>query len=919
VDKLLAEYRTALKTTTDAKEANSLRFKIATRTKAIKAVYEGGKVGDTVVYGWKNLSSPEFGGGKGKQIFELMRDAHRRDLQRNYQAIRQRIIDTSSQKEVQDRLDKLDEAFKPALSQVIYFPLMRNGDYYLRVGKGADSVFLMFDTRAKRDRAYRLMESKGENVTDYGNVKDLRYAVENTKNPVQEVLQIFGDNPGASVDSLKEQVFDLWMQTSVVGDMSKHLLKRESRAGYSTDILKNYADFRRMSLNNTKRAMYGYKLKQGIERAKATLTPDMGLREREKLTAFIDEIDVRARAKLLPDTADNSIYKQAIELGNKMAFYQYLANPKTGLIQLTQLHIVSLPMLSQKYGSAKAAATLAKYGFSSLGGFVASPLKAIKRVNGEFEFDWKQPNLLDNPISAANKTTDPELFDVQTEGWKTANELNVFLDTFAQSVAQVGQTDPGQRTALQDLMRGRVDTAAIRGAKFVFNAMGGLMHQMERVNREATYMASLELAYRDNRAKEMPHDAAKAKAIEDARALTMEATFDFSTYNKPRVFTEGVGKVAGQFYTYPYMMNSLLVRNLFTAMKTAKLPREERMAAAQIAAGTLMNIGLYAGLTGIPLYGVGAVIGKMLAYLFDDDDDEGGLSYIDLETGELKATYDIDWWFRNVWIPKFLGPGGTAATLFDLTPEQAETAVLMADKGPISALTDIDLANSTALSFFFFLPEEPRADSLEGQMAETVFNVVLGASGSMLMDYAKGIRDLTNGYTDRALEKLPKVMSNPLKALRYAEEGQLNYKNELVGMDKEFWSTDKLLLQSLGFASTEADRTVETLYRAKEIDAKVDKERARVLEQFKRAISTMQALGETPQREKVVDEAVEKVERFNATYVDRQISLQSLQDAADNAKRGVEGSKARQGIPVNERGEVPLYLQSEFERRAREE
>jgi hypothetical protein len=100
-------------------------------------------------------------------------------------------------------------------------------------------------------------------------------------------------------------------------------------------------------------------------------------------------------------------------------------------------------MLSQTYGSAKAAATLAKYGFSSLGGFVASPLKAIKRVNGEFEFDWKQPNLLDNPISAANKTTDPELFDVQTEGWKTANELNVFLDTFAQSVAQVGQTDPG--------------------------------------------------------------------------------------------------------------------------------------------------------------------------------------------------------------------------------------------------------------------------------------------------------------------------------------------------------------------------------------------------------------------------------------------------------------------------------------------
>ena len=915
VDKLLAQYRNDLKNTTDAKEIAGLKRKIATRSSAIKAVYEGGNVGGTVVYGWKHLSNPEFGGGKGKQIFALMRDAHRRDLDRNYQAIRQRIIDTSGAADVQSRLDKLSEAFRPALDQVIYFPLMRDGSFYIRIGKGVESVFIMFESRAMRDRAYRQMKRIGEDVTEYGNVKDLRTAAENESNPLQELLQFFTDNPGANVDALKDEVFDLWLQSSVAGDMSKHLMKRESRAGYSTNILKNFANFRRKSLNHTKRAMYGYKLQQALASAKASLTPDMDLAEREKMLAFVNEIDIRARAKLLPDTLNDTVFKQAIELGNKLAFYQYLANPKSGLIQLTQLHIVSLPLLSQKYGTAKAAATLAKYGFSSLGGFVASPLRAIKRVNGEFEFDWKQPNLLDNPATTLNKTSDPELFDLLSEGWKVASEFNLFLDTFAQSVGGFGTLDPTQRTGMQELMRGRVDTAALRGTKFVFNAMGSLMHQMERVNREATYMASLELAYRQNRQKDMSHEDAKAKAIEEARALTMEATFDFSSYNKPRVFTEGVGKVAGQFYTYPYMMSSLLVRNLFTAMKTAKLPREERIAASQIAAGTLLNLTLYAGLTGLPFYGIGKVIGYMLAELFDDDDEEGGMSYFDPETGELKATYDMDWWFRNVWIPEFFGPGGTVATVFGLTPEQAELAVLMADKGPISAMTDADLANSVASSFFFFLPEESRADTLEGQMMETVFNVTLGASGSMLMDYAKAMRDLTNGYTDRALEKLPKVISNPLKASRYADEGQRNYKEELVGMDKEFWTSPKLILQSLGFASTEADRRVETAYRSQKVMSKGEKERTRVTDQFKRAVRLGALYGDTAETRKALDTAMEGVEEYSRTYVDDELGPLTLNEMALNTVREMGDSEGRKGVPVNQKGEVPVFLQRELERR----
>jgi hypothetical protein len=40
------------------------------------------------VLGWRDLGRPEFGGNKGKEIFKLIRDAHRRDLETKYNMLR---------------------------------------------------------------------------------------------------------------------------------------------------------------------------------------------------------------------------------------------------------------------------------------------------------------------------------------------------------------------------------------------------------------------------------------------------------------------------------------------------------------------------------------------------------------------------------------------------------------------------------------------------------------------------------------------------------------------------------------------------------------------------------------------------------------------------------------------------------------
>ena len=897
VDGKAKEIRAQIKAEKDPKKKGRLEAKLKNRFKDIESVYKG-VPGDERVVGWRDLGRPEFGGGKGREIFKLLRDGHRRDLEAKYDALRARLMETKKEEDLDDALEKLEAQFKPAREQVIYFPAMRFGSYYARVGTGANSIFKMFDSATKRNQFVQVMQSRGEEVTDTGNVEDLRNQFgQMTGGPLKEVLDLF-DGDQKDIGALKSQVFDLWLQTMSAGDMRKHMAPRKMRAGYSTDILKNFANFRRSSINDVKRAKFGYKLRTEISRAKDGLE---GAPDREKMNTFIKEIELRTLSDLMPPERGNPYWEGAIELGNKMAFYQYLANPKTALIQLTQLHIVALPILAQKYGSAKATAALAKYGFSSLGGFVVSPLKAIKREDGSFTFDWEQPNLLDNPISALKEESDPELYEVLSDGWNEGRDLNLWMDTFANQIGGYGNTDPQQSSALQELMKGRVHTAAWRGTTFAFEAMGTLMHQMERVNREATYMAALELAYRENKKKGQTHAEAKKNAIEAAVETTLAATFDFSSYNKPRILNTGVGRLAGQFMSYPYMMTSLLARNMYTAIKVGELEPGERKAAIQTATGALFNIGLYAGLTGVPLYGLSTTIASMLLWAFgDDDEEEGGLSYLD-EDGNIKATYNVDWWFRNVWIPKFLGLDGTSANLFGMDDDTAELVARSLEKGPISAITDIDLANSVALDFMFFMPRESRADTPEGKVVDYTFSAITGAAGNMVMDYIKAGKDLMNGYTGRALEKLPKLFSNVAKANRFANEGQTNYARELVGMDADFWSSDKVILQALGFASTEADQKQQQNYEAKSINVKVEKARANFLDKLRKTALDRYQYGSTPETDAAQQQIVKDWVEFNQTYPTHTIGIDSFYEVQSNAVNGAVESYGTRGLPLDEK------------------
>jgi hypothetical protein len=916
VDGKAKELRAEIKAEKDSEKKKRLERKLDARRKEIESIYKG-VPGDEGVFGWNDLNRSELGNGKGKEIFKLIRDAHRRDLEAKYEALRSRLKETKDGEALASALKKLEAQFKPALDQVIYFPAMRFGSYYARVGTGANSIFKMFDSELERNQFRRVMEKQGETITDYGNVEDLRNQFDQvTGGPLKEVLDLFDGNT-KDIGALKGQVFDLWLRSLSAGDMRKHMAPRQMRAGYSTDILKNFANFRRSSISDLKRAKYGYKLRTEISRAKDAAKE---MPNRDTLENFINEIELRALSDLMPPDRGNRYLEGAIQLGTKMAFYQYLATPSAAVIQLSQLHIVALPILAQKYGHAKATAALAKYGFSGLAGFAVSPFTAVKKEDGGYTFDWQQPNLRDNPVSTLKQESDPQMYEVMSEGWQEATDLGMWQDTFANE-GGFGSADPEQRSVLQDLMKGRVHTAAWRGTTFAFEAMGALMHQMERINREATYMATLELEYRENKKKRMSHEKAKKAAIEAAKATLLEATFDFSAYNKPRVLTTAPGRVAGQFYSFPYMMSSLFIRKWWSAIAKSDLAPEEKAAARFVAIGTSVNLFAYAGLTGLPIYGILTTLASMALWIFDgeDEEEEGGLSYID-ENGNLKATQNINWWFRNVFLPRFLGPDSTVQSLLGYDDDTAALVVRSLEVGPISAITDVNLANSTALDFMFFLPNEPRfAQTTPQKVMEYGFSFVFGAAGNVVMDYIRAGMDLANGYTGRALERaLPRLYGNPIKAQRFAEEGQLNYNRELVGMDEEFWSSDKAIIQAFGWTSTEASQRQRQNYEGRNITMRVEKARNDMMAQIRRVALDKYQYGDTPEVRAAEQQLIRDWVEFNRTYPTHVIGLDSLYEVQNNAVNDAVMSRATRGVPLDERGKTP-YLRDIYLERLRAE
>jgi hypothetical protein len=878
--------------TNKLKSVPALKKERTERTADIKLLYEGGVLNNPItgekftMLGWDALG--KFGNGEGHAIYRMARDSYKKTFDLHEKLLKEKIASSNVPGDVNDAstakgklIAAITKTFQEARLLDIYFPLMRYGNFWFSKGKGKSGEFYMFESATARNaaveaRVAELNKANGTNRSlndmiadgdiDVGDdIRKLREKHVESSDMLKEIFAMLDSNKEATdLDVIKDNIYQMYLMTLPDKDIRRKFVHRQGKTGFSADAIRNFITSQHTAANQLARLSYADKIRNGIAAAYAEIAQNP---DKLKLAVLIREVSARALDEITPSIPDEGIdWNKVAATGNKFVFYWLLTSPKSALIQMTQLPIVGLPTLGAEFGLGKATATAARY--SALWNKFGT---TKTDANGDITTNWGQPSIGDSKY--VNEHKDPAYRKMLKDAWNFANDKDIFMSTYA-----------GDMTAMSDVPTAQYHNMISRGTRGVFNFMGGAFHHAERISREIMFMSSFELAYADYKQKGMDDKAAFNAATEKALQLTYDALFNYTQYNKPRLMKGSPGaKLATQFLTYPLQMTSYLVRNFYGMLPF--LNKDEKKEAAIKFFGTLGMTGLFAGVTGFPLYSFIMGVAEGVRELMRDEDDE---DYDEDDEGNPLGKRNLDLWFRNSFIPSYFGPDSNLASALGLTEEDAATLARSVEMGPLSAVTGLNLGASTSLDGLWFRDDTPGNTSREA-FQSFIFGFS-GPIGSIGLNIAGAFDDFNNGQINRGFEKLaPAWLRGSLTAYRLSTEGATTTKGDEI-VDAEFYTTGKLAAQALGFGNTEVAQIQKSNFMAKQIVSKIEKEKATLLNRLDIAVRN--------EDDDKVDSILEQVDKFNTKNsmlpIDGETINKSLQSREE--RRG----KSSQGLSVTD-------------------
>jgi hypothetical protein len=834
--------------------------------------------------------------GKGQDVYRMARDKYEETFSLHEQLLTDKIASSNVPGDINDAstpkgklMASIAKTFQDAKKLGIYFPLMRYGNFWFRVGKGQSGEFYMFQSAAARNNAVdkrveemkkagdkRTKEKMVEDLTlDFGdNLRQMRAEVVESSQMLKGIFEMLDTNKLTDIQALKDEVYQMYLMTLPEKDMRRRFTHRQGKTGFSADVLRNFITSQHTAANQLSRLAYSDKIRNALGSAYAELA---GNPDKLRLNAFIDEIALRAGAELMPQVPGEFNLDSLASFGNQAVFYYMLTAPKSALVQMTQLPIVGLPVLQAEYGVAEASKTFARYSFlfNKLG-------TSKKDANGNVITNWGQPSI--NDSSYINKHPDPVYRKALKTAWETANNRDIFMSTYAADMTSRARTPTAE-------YEGWIH----KGFRTTFNFMGGAFHHLERISRETMYMASFELEFAKLKKEGVSDAEATKQGIKKATELVYDALFNYTQYNKPRFMKTPATRLATQFMTYPLQMTSYLTRNFVNMLR--KLPAKDRKDAAVKFFGTLGMTGLFSGVVGLPMYSVimGAAEGARELMRPDMDSDDDDPYYDDNDAGDPLGKRSLDLWFRESFIPDFFGKGSSLAKALGLTDEQALMLQRGVKTGPISALTDLNIGASTSLNNLWFTEDAP-AENSKGAFQDMVFNTLTGPFGGMGEQIAGAFDDWNSGHVNRAVEKgLPAFFRGAATAYRLRSEGLQTRQGDEI-RSPEWYTTAKLAAQALGFHSTETAEIQKKNFIGRQMMEKIKKERKETLDKLDLAVRRYDEDASDANGKKL-DDAFEAVEVYNYKNSPLPIEGDTIRTSLRN--RAERRAMSSEGLSVN--------------------
>lgn len=678
-----------------------------------------------------------------------------------------------------------------------YFPLMRYGQYWARVGKGKASEFQMFESQSDRDRFLRervkqLNTASGNTRTqeemmeggdiDAGN--DLTNARKQNVAASEMLKDIFnsideGTKKGEAVDAekLKDEIYQMYLQSLPDRNFRRQFMHRQGIAGFSGDIHRNFVTTGTNMANQLARIKYGPEIMRDIERAGDSLK---GNPNKAKLGEFVSEMRLRADEQVRPTSEDSAGFAVS-NLLNTSAFLWMMTSIKTMVAQLTAVPVFVGPVLASHHGVAKTAAALTKTlnVFNGVG---------VTKTNADGSSSYTMPSMANlKGLTADEKLAAQYMLDNGISDTTMAYDLG------------------GRRNVPTALGQGTTR----RVMKATASAMTALFHHGERMIREVTFMTS----YRLNRDKGMEHEA----ALEAATAESHEALGNYHASNRPRGLgafksrevllsaSSPWGRSILQFKMFPAFVTTYFVRNAYNMFGNLP-PQEKKQARIQFLGSLGMSYALagYVGIPGISM-AMGIVSGLLNALKGEDDDDP-------LEKRNLEL------WVRNIWLPQTFGSVKVGGHTMDE----------LLDKGLIAGLTGYDITSSLSMNNMWF-PEMKEQATATAAMSDYVMS--LGGPGSTLItkQMPRAIDYFKQGEVMRGIEQMaPAIVRAPLTAARYAKEGATTTSGAAIKEAEEF-TIGELLAQSAGFATEGLQARREAIFQVQGEILKAKRERSAVL------------------------------------------------------------------------------------------
>jgi len=553
-----------------------------------------------------------------------------------------------------------------------------------------------------------------------------------------------------------------------------------------------------------------------------------------------------------------------------------------------------------RFGGVDVSKVMARYSVGALTGKVST---TRKKANGEIVTEWGQPSIRWSEYV----TNNGEYGDDLARAWEYANQRGFFMDTYAKDMTDVGSKATKERLSLPS-----------KATNAVMDFMTGGFHHMERINREIMYMSSFELAYNERLKNGVPREQAVRQAMDEAMKLAYEGLFNYSNYNKPTLFKNPVGRLAFQFMTFPLQMTSYLYRNFIGQI--VPLDGQGRKEAAAKFWGTLGMTWLFAGSVGMPLYSAFAAAVDGIRELFRPElCDEAGICPGDpdyeekIDPTNILGPVSFDLWFRGYYLPSMFGPGSSFAKALGLTEEQANLAARIAEVGPISALTDLNVGASTSLNSLFFTDDAPAANAEEA-MYETIAKLFLGPTAGLAGNLARASDEFSRGDYNKALESLmPAALRNPMRSYRFLDEGLMANDGDLVN-PPEYYSNWRLFGQFVGVQDTTTAQLQRMNFLAKEFETDIQNRRNKVLTSLYNANLAFQRDTSEGNLEKIRQAEIDVV-NFNYQFPYNGISRDTIISSLGGREENRLKTETYGGVLLEDKG--VLYMLEPFLRHTR--